>query len=228
MSAKVSLRHGRPLVAIPGPSVIPDRVLSAMHTAMPNIYEGALVETSLSNFADLPAIAQEPEAIPLGDGQVHHRAPGEALHPEREPLDLLQSIKADVGTLVFNAQYLQRPVPLDGNLIKWKWFRVYAHPPAHNGDGRVIQSWDTASKAGELNDYSACTTWLVSPELPPRSPTVTSMVSPPAMRAISSTRWLSSSLRTVAQTRPAFSPFSTRKCTSAKAAIWGRWVMQRT
>jgi predicted phage terminase large subunit-like protein len=25
----------------------------------------------------------------------------------------------------------------------------------------VVQSWDTASKAGELNDYSACTTWLV-------------------------------------------------------------------
>ena len=110
---------------------------------------------------DLPAIAQEPEAIPLGDGQVHHRAPGEALHPEREPLDLLQSIKADMGTPVFNAQYLQRPVPLDGNLIKWKWFHVYAYPPAHNSDGRVIQSWDTASKAGELNDYSACTTWLV-------------------------------------------------------------------
>ncbi len=24
----------------------------------------------------------------------------------------------------------------------------------------MIQSWDTASKAGELNDYSVCTTWL--------------------------------------------------------------------
>jgi predicted phage terminase large subunit-like protein len=25
----------------------------------------------------------------------------------------------------------------------------------------VIQSWDTASKAGELNDYSVCTTWAI-------------------------------------------------------------------
>ncbi|MHA1569879.1 MAG: DUF5681 domain-containing protein [Alphaproteobacteria bacterium] len=31
---------------------------------------------------------------------------------------------------------------------------------AHDHDGRVIQSWDTASKAGELNDYSVCTTWF--------------------------------------------------------------------
>jgi len=53
-----SLRHGRQMVAIPGPSVIPDRVLSAMHRAMPNIYKGELIEMSLSVFEDLPAIAR--------------------------------------------------------------------------------------------------------------------------------------------------------------------------
>jgi len=25
----------------------------------------------------------------------------------------------------------------------------------------MVQSWDTASKADETNDYSVCTTWLV-------------------------------------------------------------------
>ena len=39
---ELSLNAGRELVAIPGPSVVPDRVLSAMHRAMPNIYEGEL------------------------------------------------------------------------------------------------------------------------------------------------------------------------------------------
>ncbi len=33
-----SLRHGRQMVSIPGPSVMPDRVLAAMHAPMPNIY----------------------------------------------------------------------------------------------------------------------------------------------------------------------------------------------
>ncbi|HET7410769.1 MAG TPA: aminotransferase class V-fold PLP-dependent enzyme [Paracoccaceae bacterium] len=37
---------------------MPDRVLAAMHVAMPNIYEGALVEKSLSVFKDLPKIAR--------------------------------------------------------------------------------------------------------------------------------------------------------------------------
>ncbi|MCH9670979.1 MAG: aminotransferase class V-fold PLP-dependent enzyme [Gammaproteobacteria bacterium] len=53
-----SLRHGRQSVAIPGPSVIPDRVLAAMNQAMPNIYEGELVDTSKSVLADLPAVAR--------------------------------------------------------------------------------------------------------------------------------------------------------------------------
>ena len=52
------LNFGRPLTAMPGPSVIPDQVLSAMNRSMPNIYEGDLVETSLSIFEDLPDLAR--------------------------------------------------------------------------------------------------------------------------------------------------------------------------
>ena len=36
---------GRDLFMTPGPSVIPDRVLNAMHQAAPNIYEGDLIDT---------------------------------------------------------------------------------------------------------------------------------------------------------------------------------------
>jgi alanine-glyoxylate transaminase / serine-glyoxylate transaminase / serine-pyruvate transaminase len=54
----MNLNRGRALTSMPGPSVIPDRVLAAMHVAMPNIYEGALVETSGGVFRDLPKIAR--------------------------------------------------------------------------------------------------------------------------------------------------------------------------
>ena len=52
-----TLARGRPVVSIPGPSVIPDRVLNAMHRPMPNIYEGDLVALSEGLLADLPGIA---------------------------------------------------------------------------------------------------------------------------------------------------------------------------
>lgn len=54
----MNLNRGRALTSIPGPSVIPDRVLASMHIAMPNIYEGALVDLSQSVFDDLPSIAR--------------------------------------------------------------------------------------------------------------------------------------------------------------------------
>lgn len=53
-----SLNHGRQMVSIPGPSVMPDRVLAAMHQAMPNIYDGEFFDTSLSVIEDLPAVAR--------------------------------------------------------------------------------------------------------------------------------------------------------------------------
>ncbi|GMG82970.1 aminotransferase class V-fold PLP-dependent enzyme [Paralimibaculum aggregatum] len=52
-----TLNAGRPLTSIPGPSVIPERVLAAMHAPMPNIYEGALVEMSERLLAELPQLA---------------------------------------------------------------------------------------------------------------------------------------------------------------------------
>ena len=45
-------------------------------------------------------------------------------------------------------------------MIKREWLQFYKEPPPKSRHGRIIQSWDTASKAGELCDYSVCTTWL--------------------------------------------------------------------
>ena len=48
---------GRPYLAIPGPSVMPDRVLRAMHQASPNIYEGDLVDMVATLWPDLRELA---------------------------------------------------------------------------------------------------------------------------------------------------------------------------
>ena len=60
---------------------------------------------------------------------------------------------------MFSAQYQQRPVPLEGNLIRRDWFRFYDHLPDQRLGDRIVQSWDIAMMTGEANDYSVCTTW---------------------------------------------------------------------
>src|SRR6056297_3594083 len=49
---------GRPYLAIPGPSVMPEEVLRAMHRSAPNIYEGELVEMMPGLTAGLCRVAQ--------------------------------------------------------------------------------------------------------------------------------------------------------------------------
>jgi predicted phage terminase large subunit-like protein len=66
-----------------------------------------------------------------------------------------------MGSQGFSAQYQQAPVPAGGALIKREWFGSYARPPERQSGDRIVQSWDTASKANKTNDFSACTTWLI-------------------------------------------------------------------
>lgn len=54
----MTLAHGRPYLAIPGPSVMPDRVLNAMHQPAPNIYEGAIIDMVAALVPDLKAVAR--------------------------------------------------------------------------------------------------------------------------------------------------------------------------
>ncbi len=53
----VSLAHGREVVAIPGPSIIPERVLEAMQRPMVDIYAGAVVDAVHESWALLPGLA---------------------------------------------------------------------------------------------------------------------------------------------------------------------------
>ncbi len=64
------LANGRPYLAIPGPSVMPDRVLRAMHRAAPNIYTGELHDLTASLIPDLKLVARTDHnvAIYIGNG----------------------------------------------------------------------------------------------------------------------------------------------------------------
>ena len=52
------LANGRHFLAIPGPSVMPDEVLRAMHRPGANIYEGKLVEMTFAMLPDLAKVAR--------------------------------------------------------------------------------------------------------------------------------------------------------------------------
>ena len=71
MSQSPIALHGREYLAIPGPSVMPDAVLRAMHRAAPNIYEGALVEMAAGIVPDLRAVARTSGHVAMYIGNGH-------------------------------------------------------------------------------------------------------------------------------------------------------------
>ena len=110
----------------------------------------------------LPAIAEFDERISLGGGRTHLRRCGEALSPEREPLEVLEGLKLQIGSDAFSAQYQQMPVPPGGAMVKRHWIKRYTKLPPEPEQFLTLQSWDTASKGGPDNDWSVCTTWIVT------------------------------------------------------------------
>lgn len=65
-----TLAAGPEIVAIPGPTIVPDRVLSAMHRPMPDLYAGELLTVTDEIYERLPALARttSPALITISNG----------------------------------------------------------------------------------------------------------------------------------------------------------------
>ena len=122
---------------------------------------GLVIERGGWHQLNLPAIATDDQAVPIGPLELHHRQAGSILHPERESAETLEEIKTGIGSLQFSAQYQQSPVPPEGNLVKREWLKYYDTAPSRGPGVRIVQSWDIATTTDERNDWSVCTTWAI-------------------------------------------------------------------
>jgi len=145
-----------------------DKQHGAIVVIMQRLHEDDLVGHVLGQepweILSFPAIAEEDEEhrieTILGPRRFTRRL-GEALHPDREPLEVLDHIRRTIGEYNFAGQYQQSPAPLGGGLVKAEWFKRYRENELPERFDRIVQSWDTANKATELSDFSVCTTWGV-------------------------------------------------------------------
>jgi predicted phage terminase large subunit-like protein len=122
---------------------------------------GHVLNTEPWKVIKFPAIAEQDETHiveTLYGTRRFVRRRGEALHPERESLEILQRLREVQGQYNFAGQYQQEPAPLGGGMVKEKWFRRYDATELPPKFELIFQSWDTATKPTELSDYSSCIT----------------------------------------------------------------------
>ena len=92
-----------------------------------------------------PAIAETDEEHrieTIWGPRCFRRRQGEALHPEREPLEVLHRIRRTIGEYNFASQCQQSPAPLGGGLVKTEWFKRY------RDNGRSVST--ASCRAGTL------------------------------------------------------------------------------
>ncbi len=105
----------------------------------------------------LPAVNDIKRTISIGKFTKELEA-GEYLDPERMGKETLDQIKIDLGSFAFAGQFMQRPSPEGGGIIKDEWWQHWKGktPPKTE---YVLQVYDTAFTEKTSNDYSARTTW---------------------------------------------------------------------
>src|SRR5262249_2487973 len=108
----------------------------------------------------VPAIAEVEEIVQTGAIKPHIRCVGDILHPARMPRTELEARRI-LDPETFAAHYQQAPIRPGGIIIKRAWVRYYDVLPLRNPSSILLQSWDYASKQGDSNDWSVCTTWLI-------------------------------------------------------------------
>lgn len=128
---------------------------------------GRLLQEAGWTILTIPAICdEEKESDP--------RKQGEALWPDKFPIENLEAIKSSIGSYYFSALYQQRPAPKEGNRFKLENFRYYTEEDEYyilgkekrilKTEVRIYQTIDTAGTENATSDYFVCYTFGVTKE----------------------------------------------------------------
>lgn len=112
---------------------------------------GRLIQHGGFRVINLQALCDDPAMDPLG------RAKGEALCPERYDVAALESIRKDVGEIVWDAMFQGNPSIKGGDIVKGEWIQFYDQLPAELDETALFA--DLSYKEGEENDFADFELW---------------------------------------------------------------------
>lgn len=138
-------------------------IIIVMQRLHENDLTGYLLNKPSSEWVTLkiPSYVNTPTSYNFGSFS-YQFLPGKSLNDKRDSMDVINKLINEIGVNNFAAQYLQDPIKNSSSLIELSKLHFYDN--IDNKEYVVIQSWDTAIKNGELNDYSVCTVWAITNE----------------------------------------------------------------
>ncbi len=120
---------------------------------------GKLINEGGWHHLNLPAIAPMSMQVPLLGAKSYQWRVGEPLQNSREPIEVLDQVQRSMGAASFSAQYLQNPIPTQGNMIGLKYFQRFDPTTLRSRGHKTVISIDTANSGGASSDFSVIQTW---------------------------------------------------------------------
>lgn len=140
-------------------------IVLVMQRLHPDDLAGFLQRKGNWELLELPAIAPATQYY-ICRNMHYRRLRDSALHELREDRAMLERVRREMGSHIFEAQYQQNPLQREGGLVKQEWFTRYVPlsrqqwQMLREKEGvEVVQSWDTAIKTGSQHDPSVCLTF---------------------------------------------------------------------
>lgn len=133
-------------------------IIVVMQRLHENDLAGNLLAQGGWEHINLPAVNDNQREFSLGGEKKKLWEVGELLHAERLGDEVLAQKRKEMGSFSYAGQYLQRPVPEGGGIIKehhWQHWTGKEAPATTD----IIQVYDTAYTEKTQNDYCARTTW---------------------------------------------------------------------
>lgn len=124
-----------------------------------NDLAGRLMEAQTQEGMDRWTVVNYPAIAEMDEP---HRKKGDALHPERFPIDALMRIRANVGEYEWSALYQQRPTPRGGGVFKREWLRTWTRATLPAVFDTMVQSWDFTFKDAQNSDNVSGQVWMKS------------------------------------------------------------------
>lgn len=148
------------------------KIIIIMQRTHQNDFTGFLMEQDSGfKLIKMPILAEQDEVWEFcnykGKKITVERKAGEPLHRNLNDEKSIKEIMAVMSAYDFAGQYQQNPVSRGGNIIKRDWLKFFEVEKLKEEikTGAVTteylgQSWDTAMKTGEHNDFSVCVSFL--------------------------------------------------------------------
>lgn len=136
----------------------------AIILVMQRLHEEDLSGYLLSNsdtwhHISIPAISESDHSVEFLGKVYANRKSGDVLEQERDGIEYVNSVKADLGFNAFEAQYQQKPVSCSGNIIKKEWLQYIDNSTELWRNKKHYISIDCANSIGTENDFSVIATF---------------------------------------------------------------------